>query len=375
MENKYEKFTVILASLFIIIFTGIFIFSKKLDFSENENRYLAEFPEFSRNNILDASYTEGITTYLTDHFPYRDSFVSLKSYIELLLGKKENNNVFVSKDDYLIENYNYPNFDNINKIIDTINSFKETLNDKKVSLMLIPTSITINSDKLPKYVETYSQLETIDSIYKKTNTNNIKVYDYLKEGNKEYQMYYRLDHHWTTYGAYYGYLAFSHNNNIEPLTMDAFNIEIVSNDFKGTVYSKSNYYFAKPDEIALFIPKDNPTYQVNYVNSNRTTDTLYEKSYLDKKDKYAMFLDNLHPLIVITNENVSNKEEIVVIKDSYANNFIPFLVNHYHKVHVIDPRFYKNKISEYMDNNNINECLLLYNMNTLETDLGITSIR
>ncbi len=64
----------------------------------------------------------------------------------------------------------------------------------------------------------------------------------------------------------------------------------------------------------------------------------------------------------------------MIIKDSYANSIVPFLINHYEKIHVIDPRFYKLSISSYIEENKIKDVLFLYNMNTIDTDLGILSV-
>ena len=100
---------------------------------------------------------------------------------------------------------------------------------------------------------------------------------------------------------------------------------------------------------------------------DKVTDTMYEYSYLDKKDKYSLFLDNNHPLIIITNNDIITNKEIIVIKDSYANSLIPFLVNHFKKVHVIDPRYYNLSITSYLkENPNIKDGLIIYNANGLD---------
>ena len=113
----------------------------------------------------------------------------------------------------------------------------------------------------------------------------------------------------------------------------------------------------------------------NYVFSKKITDTLYEKSYLDKKDKYSLFLDNNHPLIIVTNNDIITDKEIIVLKDSFANSLVPFLVNHFKKVHIIDPRYYSLSISAYLDENpKIKDGLILYNANGIDKDLGILGI-
>lgn len=148
----------------------------------------------------------------------------------------------------------------------------------------------------------------------------------------------------------------------------------MSRDFKGTLYSKIIDNTLTPDEIYR-MNNNNSNYIVNYVATNRITNTLYEDEYLNKKDKYSYFLNNNNPLIIIENKTLENADEIIVIKDSYANTFIPFLTNNYAKIHVIDPRYYKMSISDYIKNNNIKEVLFLYNVKTIDTDLGIISIK
>ena len=102
---------------------------------------------------------------------------------------------------------------------------------------------------------------------------------------------------------------------------------------------------------------------------------MYEEKYLNEKDKYSYFLDNNHALITITNKSLNNNNELLVIKDSYANSFIPLIAKHYEKIHVIDPRYYRLSISSYIRENNISNVLFLYNVLTLDDDMGIVSVR
>ena len=366
-----NKILPIIISL-IIIFFGIFFFiNPKKAFSENENRFLTKFPNYSFDSLKEGTYTEKIKDYTADHFPFRDAFMYIKTTFDKLLGKKDINNVYLGSDEYLLQKYEKPL--NTDKIINTLNNFYDKINYTNMSLMLVPTSITINEDKLPNFALTYDQLETMKNIYDNLKFNDVDVSEILK--NDEYQMYYRLDHHWTTYGAFMAYQKYCQDNNINPYKISDFDIKEVTSKFNGTLYSKVNDYSLLSDKIHVFNLK-NSNYKVNYVYTDKITDTLYEYSYLDKKDKYALFLDNNHPLIEITNENIDSNKEILVIKDSYANSFIPFLINHYKKVHVIDPRYYNKVISDYVkENSNIKDVLILYNMNTLDKDTGILTVK
>jgi len=359
-------------SIFIIIFvlgfTLIFIVLPKKEFSENENRYLAKFPKFSFETLLSGEYISGLESYLADHFPLRDTFMTIKTNYQLLIGQKLINDTYIGKDEYLFQKYNTPV--NTDKLINKLNEFYNH-NKINMNIMLVPSSGVVNKDKLPNNISFDEQLNTIKYIYDNIEFNSIDVTNSIIEGSKLYDMYYRLDHHWTTYGAYYAYLEFCKSNNIEPIKLEEFEIKTVTDNFNGTLYSKANIYSYKPDKIDVFL--NNEKLKVNYAATNKVTDTLYEEKHLDTKDKYAYFLDANHALIEITNE--SKKDEILVIKDSYANSFIPFLTNHYNKVHVIDLRFYNGSVTEYIKQNNIENVLFLYNIQGIDNDTGIYKIK
>ncbi|MEG1309518.1 MAG: DHHW family protein [Bacilli bacterium] len=371
MKKIYKKITTLIIFLIILSFLVALVFGKKEKFSPNENRYLKTYPEFSVRSLLNGNYIKDLEQFLTDQFPLRDFFMGLKTTVDKIEMHRDTKGVFFSKDGYLIQNYDKPI--NNNKIIKKLNEFSHKLKYVNFNLMLVPTSVTINKDKLPLNAPTYNQMDTINYIYKNIEFDTIPLYKALS--NKDYQMFYKTDHHWTSYGAYFSYLEYAQHNNIEPVKFNFFKVDLVSDKFYGTLYSKSNDYSKKPDKIHKF-SMDNENILVDYVFSKKKKESLYEEKYLKKKDKYSYFLDNNHPLIVITNKNINNNKELVVIKDSFANSFIPFLVNHYEKIHIIDPRFYKMSLTSYIkENKKIKDGLFLYNVNTVDSDIGILSIK
>lgn len=373
-KNNYSKLLGLILSFIVLVFMLTFIFSPKQIFSENENRYLTKFPSFSWDNLVSGKFIDDLDSYLIDHFPFRDTFVSIKTKTELLLGKRKINDVFIGDDGYLITDYEKPS--RTKNLIQVLNSFKIRNNHVNMNLMLIPTSVSVNKKRLPAYASPYDELKTINYIYDNVNFSSINVYDTLLENNDIYPTYYKLDHHYTSYGAYYVYLEYCEQNNLECLSINDYNIEAVTNDFKGTLYSKVNFY-SKPDTIHIFTPKDGQDLKVEYISLDDviTRDSLYEYQYLEKKDKYSIFLNGNNPLVKITNNKNRNGKKLLVIKDSFANALIPFLTYNYSEVHVIDPRYYKLSISEYIDKSNITDVLFLYNINTLDKDTGIYSIK
>lgn len=352
-----------------------FLLLEKKEFSENENRYLEKFPGLSWERIKSGEYMEDINSYLCDHFPLRDVFIGLKSRTEIAVGKREINQVYIADDGYLIEEYQEP--ENTEKIAGIFKAFgeKETVAQADVRLMLVPTASSIYQDKLPAFAPiTYQQMETAQEIYRISGLSPIDCSAELLAYQGGEPLYYRTDHHWTTYGAYIGYLAYCRETGLEPVNLEDLEAKTVTEDFKGTIYSKVNDYTRSGEPITVYEnPKDRLT--VYYEDTKETTDSLYNLDYVEQKDKYSLFLNNLHPLVEITNEAADTDRELVVIKDSYANSMVPFLAHHFKKLYVFDTRYYKWGPSSFIgEHPGVTDVLILYNMNTLDTDLGVRGI-
>lgn len=372
-DGKIRKLTVCVLCAGILSLSACLLIMPKKEFSENENRYLEKMPEFSVKTVLGGEYTESLGDWLADHFPMRDFFMGLKTGAEMAGGRREINHIYIAKDDYLIEPYAEPQ--NTERIVDTLVSFYEKINDKNVavSLMLVPTAVTIYGDRLPAFAPPSDQMETAREIYDATGIPAVDCSEKLLAVSEE-QLYYRTDHHWTTAGAYCGYLAYCEEKGISPVPREALDSNIVTDEFAGTLYSKVNDYSHKKDEITIFTnPSDELV--VTYPDTGEVSDSLYNFDYLSQKDKYSMFLNNIHPLMEIENKRAPSDAVLMLIKDSYANSMVPFLIHHYKKIYVFDTRYYKEGPSAFLaEHGEVTDVLLLYNMNTLDNDSGIRGI-
>ena len=365
-----NKILTYIISLTIIFLSIYFIIKPDMSFSEQENRPLQTNPEFSFKSLINTEYIERIEDYFNDQFPFRNTFMKIRTMVYKGMNIKDIDGVYFGEDDYLLEKHNKPK--NNDKIIKAINRFSNNSN-ANVSLMLIPNAISIYNDKLPKNAITFNQLDTINYIYDNVDLNEINIYDTYIANKDKYQLYYKTDHHYTLYGAYLAYVEYCKNNNLNYKELNQYNIETISKQFTGSLASRVTDYKNVYDPIEI-INKD-ININVYYEDTNTTTNSLYNFDYLDKKDKYAMFLDNNHPLIIINRKDINNNSKLIVIKDSYANSMIPFLVDNYSEIHVIDPRYYRRSISNYMKENQINNALILYNLNTLDTEGGLIGIK
>lgn len=369
MKNK-ALCVIVLLSIFLLA-AALLLLPKK-EYSEQENRYLEPFPELTLESVTSGSFMQDFETYLSDHFPFRDVFMTIQSRYQRLLGRNQIGEIYIGSDGYYIEEYQKPQ--NTQKIISVFSGLEKKVTSADITFMLVPTAVTVYEDKLPENSRNASQTKEIENIYSSLESLKIDVTTELLEKRAEYPLYYKLDHHWTTYGAYVAYEAYCKAKGITAVPMDSFKIEVVSNNFQGTIYSKLNDSYAGADEITIFL-LDNQEVTVTYRDTGEVAASPYAPKYLETKDQYSYFLNNIHPMIEISNGGASSEDCLVVIKDSYANCMVPFLMNHYRKIYVVDPRYYKSSVSKFINENaEVTDVLVLYNMNTMDEDLGIGGI-
>lgn len=333
-------------------------------FSESENRRLEQAPSFSAAQVVDGRYTEKYEKYISDQFPLRDFWIGVKSTWEKVMGKKENNGIYLGKEGYLIEKFQEPSEEVFKSKIDEVNTITSKLSKGDIYFMLVPNSAEILKDKLPAYAPNGDQIEIINKTKDRLSNeiNFVDVYDTLASHREDY-IYYKTDHHWTTKGAYLAYQDLMEAMGINPHGREYFQKIKATDSFYGSLYSKSGFRKVIPDCINLYKPRFNEGIKVEYVEEEKNFDSLYHMKNLDKKDKYTIFLDGNYPYIRIRT-NFSEEKKLLIIKDSYANSFIPFLTGHFSEIHIIDPRYYKEELVKLIEKEKIDNILLLYSVDT-----------
>lgn len=358
----------------------------KKTYSEAENRYLKTLPGISFDKIKDGSFMEDIEDYASDHFVLRDAFMTARTKYELITGRNNVNGIYVCADDYYIEEYKEPV--NTDRIERALKRLMTGISGAKLHVMIVPTAVTVYADKLPATAKNASQLDELNEltafVYKEKQTEQtvcefdiVDVTDALMDNKDSKQLFYRLDHHWTTDGAYLGYCEYCKVAGLTPAPEEAFEKETVTDAFCGTFHSKLNDPTAKPDSITAYYSK-NAEYEVVYRDNKKesTADSPYSEKYLEGKDKYSFFLDNQHAMAEIRNKNAASDKAIVLIKDSYANCMIPFLAENYSTVYVFDTRYYTDSVTDFINaHEEVSDVLFLYNLYTLDTDTGIAGIK
>lgn len=367
MTKAYSRFITVLFSLFI---GGILIWSLVLpdrDRSDTENRTLAQWPAFSWEALKDGSYTKKVEEYFADQFPMRDEWTGLKAQSEHAIGKTEFNDVYLAEDDILISKIEKPD----QQLLDMTFGYLDRLVENTsadVSLGLIPSAAEIWKDKLPYGAESWDQKAFLDQV-DGLGLPTVDFWSALTEHADE-NIFYHTDHHWTTLGAFYGANAVLESMGKKPLDRTDFTPEIASDQFYGTLYSQSGIHWVNPDTMEYWV-KDDGLKITSWRTGKPVPSTLYDRTYLEKKDKYSSFLGGNQPLCVIENEHLDNAGKILIVRDSYSDALAPFLAQRFSEVHLMDFRQYHGSLSQYVVDNEIDNIIVLFSIPNFITDRNL----
>lgn len=346
------------------------------EFSENENRYLTQFPTITWSGILSGEVQEDITDAFNDQFMNRDFWTGMTTRVEKLLGYQDIGGVYLGQDHYYFEKImnqdisqtNY--FQNL-RFVDYLAAQAE---DAQVTALLVPSPGIILEDKLPEHAALYDSDKMFQEAFDFFQGKNGKVTlldlrPVLGEVAEDKQIYYRTDHHWTLQGAYTGYEEYVRNMGREPYSYESFDVQAVSDSFYGTLYSKVLDSQAVADELDA--PRRLPQVTVDCDGQERTS--IYEEAKKEEKDKYAYFFGGNYGEVRIQNRAAEEKR-LLVVKDSFANSMIPFLLQDYSEICMLDLRYYKTSVRELVEEYQPDEVLVLYEMSNFATDENLNRL-
>ncbi|WP_019639244.1 DHHW family protein [Paenibacillus fonticola] len=373
-DKQIRTMTAWMLLLFIGAMVVINILTTDKAFSEAENRVLEGRPAFELRSLISGTFTTNYERYVSDQFAFRGVWVGIKTDADRLVGKKDSNGVYLGEDGYLFQQFTLPNAAEVEERSAAIHSFHRATQGLNKYVMLVPTSAALLADKLPANAQIGDERAAINQVREllRSDIRFVEVYPALHDRREE-SIYYKTDHHWTSTGAYYGYQALCRRMGIVPNSEAEFDIRLATDKFYGSLYSKSGFRHLQPDRIDLYLPREENQIKVEYVDEGRTTNSLYELEQLNKKDKYAVFLNGNHPLIRITTANPNGKR-LLVVKDSYANSLIPFLAEHFAEIDVVDLRYYDESLLKLVQDRQFQDMVILYNVHTFFEDISILNL-
>ena len=116
----------------------------------------------------------------------------------------------------------------------------------------------------------------------------------------------------------------------------------------------------------MYLPElKQPQNVVQYVNGTEAREGIYWEEYLDTKDKYSVYLGVNRGVDVVRNADVTNGRKLLILKDSYANSMIPFLMTNFSEIHLIDLRYYNFNVYDYIEEQGITDAAAIYSVKQL----------
>lgn len=358
--------------LMVAVFAIANLCTKSREFSDTENRSLAQPPAFSLGALADGSFFSGLTDAYNDQFFARDNWMSMKLREDALLGRKESSGVYLCENGYLIGAPDTPNEQAVQKTAAAISEFAAKYSDIPMYTMVVPGASVILKDYLPKNAPVRDQQLDIAQATALIGdgVRHIDVSGILSAHASEY-IYYKTDHHWTSLGAQHAFEAASGTLGLQSaLTYD---IYTVTTQFEGTLASKSGSH-GQLDSIQIYaLQGTDLEYYVNYVDTQEKVCSIFRSECLEQKDKYTVFFGGNFPLLEI-HTTANTGRNLLLFKDSYANSFVQFLLPYYDNITMIDPRYYYDNVDMIMNSSGITEVLFLYSADTFLTDTALTDV-
>lgn len=341
-------------------------------FSPDENRTLAQFPEFSINSLTGGRYTAAVGSFYADQFPFREYFVGLKAVSELAQLKMQNNNVIPCAGGNLVKRLEYQDYSNAKKNLAALTEFRDAL--APLGIPVIPAFVPRPVDVLNSILPPLYGSDRSDRVWEVIAASQVGGVDLLTPtrslaGQSEY-VWYRTDHHWTMRGAYAAYIELAEGLGYTPKPLSFFEITRVSDEFYGTTWSSSGMRWTRPDTLEFYRYAGDSDYTVRNILTGEEMQGFYELSYLDTKDKYAAFLGGNSAHVRVTGKG-ADRPTLLLVKDSYANALVPFLAIHF-DLEIIDLRSYTGSAGALAKDTGAVAVLILYGADMIASSDDLT---
>lgn len=330
---KIKNFLITL--IFVLIIGGFTVLHFALpdkDISQWERRKLQQFPEITASSLWNGSFMRSFEAYLTDQFPLRDCFRTLKARFHFnVLGQKDNNDIYIenasaSKLDRKINKTSVNNF--TKKISSLYTSYlKDT--DCRVYFSIIPdkNAYLTEGTLYPHY--NYADLLSLTENGLPEKLKKIDIAPLLSA-----ESYYNTDSHWK-------------QEKLIPVA-DFIRKELGMKPLeKLTEKDMGDFFGVYCGQSALPLDADRLIYLTNDEIDGSTVTSIekegetkvYDMSKSDAPDRYDIFLSGAVSIIEIKNPKGEKGKELILFRDSFSSSLAPLLLPGYSKVTLIDTRY------------------------------------
>lgn len=412
-KKAYVAYLAIVAAVFLAM-TGVFLFFPRSTYSELEKRDLAKFPDAGLLKEDPAAFTAAVSGWFSDSEPYRDVFMTLSMQLRDLMrytsGDPEETVSFraaatpaTSEGGSIGDPEGNPLADANAKVgnsgivivgtgsnvralmafgagtkggtpyIGLINEYVKEFPGVNIYALIAPlASEYYMPDKAAKVSN--PQKPMIDYVRDNISPRArfVDAYGALAAHTKE-DIYLRTDHHWAPLGGYYAAQQIARTAGVPFRDLSSYDRHVVRN-FVGSMYGYSKDISVKnaPEDFVYYTPKglDYTTTYVTYRLNEDYQITSQSKPYAGKffmhfKDgsgaAYSTFMGGDQHLVKVSTGTPGSRR-VLIIKDSYGNTLPGYLFYSFNEVHVVDFRYFKENMKQYVADNRITDIVIAFNV-------------
>lgn len=324
-----------IAVILLGLSVGSFFLTPDRAFSENENRYLQLTPKLSWDTVMSGDFMEDMEEYTSDQIVFRDLWTATRSLLQRAEGKEDISGTYLGAEGRYFAKVTEDSFNRagLEKNAGYIREFFAA-SGKSCRAMIVPSPAGVLRDMLPENAPYYDEAGAFERLDAALGGSLLDVRETLADVEDPY---YHTDHHWTTMGAQAAYRRWA---EVTGHTVREDALVCATEEFRGTLYSK----VLLPDSVYDSVYYA-PGITAESVVCDGKDGTLYDGDALTRKDKYELFLGGNYGQCVITT-GTENGKHLLLVKDSFANSFVPFLLGDYETVTMIDLRYFRGSMAE-----------------------------
>ena len=329
---KMRRFSLILTAVLWAALSVFAWFGPRRELSDSERRPLAQMPEISLKTVANGSFMADFEDFSLDQFPLRDMFRTMKALFHThILGQTDNNGIYIAEGYAAKQEYPLDR-DSLDHAAARFNwIYEKYLADSEVYFSIVPDKGQYLAAESGHLALDYGEMS--DFFREKLPwATPVDLYDSLN-----YDDYYRTDTHWRQENLFEAAKILCNALNVTAPDPADYTPVAVEKPFYGVYYGQAALPM-EPDTLYVLesrLLKDCAVYD----HESGKTVEVYDKSKLESKDLYDIFLSGPRSLLTIVNPNAKTDRELVVFRDSFGSAMIPLLLTDYAKVTAVDIRY------------------------------------
>ena len=260
--------------------------------------------------------------------------------------------------------YGDPNLNKLPRFAQALNTFAANNPNLNVYSMVIPKAAAFYLDKSPSYKHlagrTLNDLNNLNKLYS-DKVQAINIYNILNQHKNE-DIYMRTDHHWSSLGAYYAVKQFASDLGLpfQDISTYTKNSRV---GYRGTMYAYSGYHDIiknNPEDFVTYVPKATYTYETydqSFQNPKKRDSIFHKVGDNAVSSWYLTFIGGDSYSVKIKSNACNNGRKLLIVKDSYGNALVPYLLYSFEEIYVVDAREFQIHLDTFTEQQGITDVL------------------